>query len=192
MASCNRPRFFAAACGEMMHPSSEVLKKIVTEDLTPSAGLRSCAYTQVTFGLTPGTRLGVDDINAQIGVGGTGEVYRATDSNLKRSLAIEVLPASVIGDADRVARFQRSGGPRGLQPSEHRSVYALEKTRDLTVLLMGLVEGEDRRKASRPAPFRSMKSLPIVKQIAPRLEAAAVASQCEGLPSGSRGSALVS
>ena len=57
--------------------------------------------------LTPGTRLGVDDINAQIGVGGMGEVYRATDSNLKRSVAIEVLPASVAGDADRVARFQR-------------------------------------------------------------------------------------
>ena len=36
-----------------------------------------------------------------------GEVYRATDSNLKRSVAIEVLPASVVDDADRVARFQR-------------------------------------------------------------------------------------
>ena len=69
-------------------PSSEVLKKIVTEDLTPSAGLRFCAYTHVTFGLTPGTRLGVDDVNAQIGVGGMGEVYRATDTILKRSLVI--------------------------------------------------------------------------------------------------------
>jgi eukaryotic-like serine/threonine-protein kinase len=94
--------------------------------------------------LTPGTRLGVDDINAQIGVGGMGEVYRATDSNLKRSVAIEVLPASVAGDADRVARFSaRSRGPRGLQPSEHPGVYGLEKTPDLTALLMELVEGED-------------------------------------------------
>ncbi len=36
-----------------------------------------------------------------------GEVYRATDGNLKRSVAIKVLPASVAGDADRLARFQR-------------------------------------------------------------------------------------
>jgi serine/threonine protein kinase len=36
-----------------------------------------------------------------------GEVYRAADSHLKRSVAIKVLPASVAGDTDRLARFQR-------------------------------------------------------------------------------------
>jgi hypothetical protein len=96
------------------------------EDLTPSA-LRSCAYTHVTFGLTPGTRLGVDDINAQIGVGGMGEVYRVTDSNLKRSLAIEVLPASVVGDADRVARFQREA--EVLAAFNHPSIGASTRSR---------------------------------------------------------------
>ena len=34
-------------------------------------------------------------------------MYRATDTNLKRQVAIKVLPASVAGDADRLARFQR-------------------------------------------------------------------------------------
>jgi serine/threonine protein kinase len=57
--------------------------------------------------LTPGTRLGSYEIVSAIGAGGMGEVYRATDSNLKRSVAIKVLPASVTGDADRLARFQR-------------------------------------------------------------------------------------
>ena len=57
--------------------------------------------------LTPGTHLGVYEVTAQIGVGGMGEVYRATDGNLKRSVAIKVLPASAAGDADRLARFQR-------------------------------------------------------------------------------------
>ena len=51
--------------------------------------------------LTPGTRLG------QIGVGGMGEVYRATDTNLARQVAIRVLPASVASDPERLARFQR-------------------------------------------------------------------------------------
>ena len=54
-----------------------------------------------------GTRLGPYEIAAQIGVGGMGEVYRATDANLKRSVAIRVLPESVAADAERLARFQR-------------------------------------------------------------------------------------
>ena len=45
--------------------------------------------------LTPGTRIGPYEVTAQIGVGGMGEVYRATDTNLKRQVAIKVLPASV-------------------------------------------------------------------------------------------------
>jgi len=57
--------------------------------------------------LTPGTRLGVYEVTAPIGAGGMGEVYRATDRNPKRSVAIEVLPASVAGDEDRLGRFQR-------------------------------------------------------------------------------------
>jgi serine/threonine protein kinase len=57
--------------------------------------------------LTPGTRLGVYEVTALIGVGGMGEVYKATDTNLKRAVAIKVLPASVAADAERLARFQR-------------------------------------------------------------------------------------
>ncbi len=42
--------------------------------------------------LTPGTRLGPYEIAAQIGVGGMGEVYRATDTTLNRQVAVKVLP----------------------------------------------------------------------------------------------------
>ena len=44
--------------------------------------------------LLPGARLGPYDIVAPLGVGGMGEVYQATDTNLRRQVAIKVLPGS--------------------------------------------------------------------------------------------------
>jgi len=63
--------------------------------------------------LIRGTRLGPYEVTAQIGVGGMGEVYRATDINLKRAVAIKVLPASVAADLERPARFQLPGPGAG-------------------------------------------------------------------------------
>ena len=57
--------------------------------------------------LAPGVRLGPYEIAAQIGVGGMGEVYRATDTKLKREVAVEVLPSALAADPERLARFQR-------------------------------------------------------------------------------------
>jgi len=57
--------------------------------------------------LHAGTRLGPYEITAQIGAGGMGEVYKATDTNLKRAVAIKVLPTTVASDAERLARFQQ-------------------------------------------------------------------------------------
>jgi eukaryotic-like serine/threonine-protein kinase len=57
--------------------------------------------------LAPGTRLGPYEVAAQIGAGGMGEVYRALDTNLKRAVAIKVLPEAVAADGERLARLQR-------------------------------------------------------------------------------------
>ncbi len=62
--------------------------------------------------MTPGTRLGPYEIAAQIGVGGMGEVYRARDTKLDRDVAIKVLPESLAGDPDRIARFHREAKTR--------------------------------------------------------------------------------
>ena len=72
--------------------------------------------------LVPGSRLGPYEIAAAIGAGGMGEVYRATDSNLKRAVAIKVLPAAVAGDAERLARFQREA--EVLAALNHSSIAA--------------------------------------------------------------------
>ena len=54
-----------------------------------------------------GTRLGQYEILDQLGAGGMGEVYRATDSKLGRDVAIKVLPDGFAADAERLARFER-------------------------------------------------------------------------------------
>jgi serine/threonine protein kinase len=56
--------------------------------------------------LTPGTRLGVYEIAAQIGAGGMGVVYRALDTKLNRPVAIKVL-SDVVADSTARRRFQR-------------------------------------------------------------------------------------
>ena len=53
--------------------------------------------------LTVGARLGPYGIVAQIGSGRMGEVYRATDTNLKRAVAIKVLPDTLASDVERLA-----------------------------------------------------------------------------------------
>ena len=53
--------------------------------------------------LAPDTRLGPYEITGQIGAGGMGEVYRATDTNLKSTVAIKVLPEAVATEGERLA-----------------------------------------------------------------------------------------
>jgi serine/threonine-protein kinase len=123
--------------------------------------------------LTPGTRVGPYEITGAIGAGGMGEVYRATDSNLKRSVAIKVLPAAMAGDADRLARFQREAEVlAALNHPNIAAIYGLEKTSDLTALVMELVEGEDLSAHIARGAIPLADALPIARQIADALEAA--------------------
>ena len=57
--------------------------------------------------MTPGARLGPYEITVPLGSGGMGEVYKATDTRLGRTVAIKVLPADVAADEGRKIRFER-------------------------------------------------------------------------------------
>ncbi len=57
--------------------------------------------------LQVGSRLGHYDVTALIGEGGMGQVYRATDTQLGRDVALKILPDAFAADPDRLARFQR-------------------------------------------------------------------------------------
>ena len=57
--------------------------------------------------LAPGTRLGPYEIIAPLGAGGMGEVYRALDRRLDRTVAIKILPQQFADDPARRERFER-------------------------------------------------------------------------------------
>ena len=92
--------------------------------------------------LTSGTRLGPYEILSVLGSGGMGEVYRATDTNLKRQVAIKVLPQTVSGDPERLARFQREAEVLALLNDRNIAhIHGLEKSEGTLALVMELVEG---------------------------------------------------
>ena len=57
--------------------------------------------------LAPGAKLGPYEIVAPLGAGGMGEVYRARDTRLERSVAIKILPPAFSADVERLHRFER-------------------------------------------------------------------------------------
>jgi Tol biopolymer transport system component len=88
-------------------------------------------------------------------------------------VAIKVLPASVAGDADRLARFQREAEVlAALNHPNVAAIYGLEKTPDFTALVMELVEGDDLSQRLARGAIPIDEALPIAKQIADALEAA--------------------
>ncbi len=96
-----------------------------------------------------------------------GEVYRATDSNLKRQVAIKVLPASLAGDAERLARFQREAEVlAALNHPNIAAIYGLERANGQTALLMELVEGPTLADRIAQGAIPMDEALPIAKQIA--------------------------
>ena len=123
--------------------------------------------------LNTGTRLGPYEVIALLGVGGMGEVYRAHDTNLKRQVAIKVLPGSLSGDAERLARFQREA--EILAALNHQNiahVHGLEKSDGTVALVMELVEGPTLADRIARGPIPLQQALAIAKQIAEALEAA--------------------
>jgi eukaryotic-like serine/threonine-protein kinase len=123
--------------------------------------------------LRPGIRIGPYEIGAQIGVGGMGEVYRATDTNLKRAVAVKVLPPSVSTDPARLARFQREAEVlAALNNRNIATIYGLERAAGMTALIMELVEGPTFLDRIAQGPIRIDEALPIASQIAEALEAA--------------------
>jgi eukaryotic-like serine/threonine-protein kinase len=106
-----------------------------------------------------------------LGAGSMGEVYRATDTNLKRQVAIKVLPTSVAVDAERLARFQREAEVlAALNHPNIAQIHGIEKKEGTFALVMELVEGPTLADRIAQGPVALTAALPIAKQIAEALK----------------------
>jgi len=102
-----------------------------------------------------------------------GEVHKAKDTRLDRTVAIKVLPDAFAQDPERVARFEREA--KTLASLNHPNIaiiHGLEKSQGTYALVMELVEGEDLSQRIARGPIPIDEAFPIARQIAEALEAA--------------------
>jgi eukaryotic-like serine/threonine-protein kinase len=123
--------------------------------------------------LTSGTRLGPYEIQAAIGAGGMGEVYRAHDTNLHRDVALKVLPDAFASDPDRLARFEREAQVlASLNHPNIAAIYGIEGTGGSRALVLELIPGDTLADRLVRGPIPTGESIAIARQIAEALDAA--------------------
>jgi len=123
--------------------------------------------------LASGARLGPYEIQSPLGAGGMGEVYRALDPRLKRSVAIKVLPADVSSDPERLARLQREAQIlASLNHPNIAAIYGVEESNGIPALVMELVEGQTLAERLTRGPLPADEILPIARQLVEALSAA--------------------
>ena len=112
-------------------------------------------------------------VSDKLGEGGMGEVWRARDTKLGRSVAIKLLPASFAQDKDRLERFEREA--RVLAAFSHpniAAIYGLEEDGDQRFLVMEMADGEDLEARLSRGPLAIEDAVGIAIQIARAVEAA--------------------
>ena len=120
-----------------------------------------------------GRRIGGYEVVSLLGAGGMGEVYRATDTELGRDVALKLLPEEFAEDRERLERFRREA--RLLAALSHpgiAAIYGLEESGGLRFLVLELVPGETLAGRIARGPIPMAEALPIFHQVAEALEAA--------------------
>lgn len=123
--------------------------------------------------LKPGTTLGVYEVASPIGSGGMGEVYRARDTRLDRTVAIKVLPAELSGKPSSRQRLDREA--RAISSLSHPHIctlYDVGCQDDIEYLVLEYLEGETLAKRLLRGPLPIAEVLRFGIQIAEALEQA--------------------
>jgi len=120
-----------------------------------------------------GSRLGVYEIVGPVGAGGMGEVYKAIDTRLRRSVALKVLPAIHATSPDRLRRFEQEAlAAAALNHPNLLAVYDVGSGEYGTYLVSELLEGQTLRETLSHGPLSMRKALDYAVQIVNGLAAA--------------------
>src|ERR1035438_5239974 len=117
--------------------------------------------------LPAGKQIGPYEIVSLLGAGGMGEVYRARDTRLGRSVALKVLPPDVACDAGRRQRFEfEARAASALNHPGIVSVFDTGETDGLAYIVSELVEGEVLREVLKRGPMAAARVVDFAAQVA--------------------------
>jgi predicted ATPase len=117
--------------------------------------------------LISGAKLGPYEIQSPLGAGGMGEVYRARDTRLDRSVAIKILSAAFFADRDRLDRFeQEARSASALNHPNIVTIYELGQDDSTHYIAMELVEGKTLRELLVSGLLPMRKAIEIAAQVA--------------------------
>jgi eukaryotic-like serine/threonine-protein kinase len=123
--------------------------------------------------LTPGTKLGPYEIVSPLGAGGMGEVYRARDTRLERTVAVKILPAHLSENPEAKQRFEREA--RAISSLNHPHICVLHDVGSqdgISYLVMEYLEGESLEARLRKGPLPLKQALECGMQICEALDKA--------------------
>jgi serine/threonine protein kinase/Tol biopolymer transport system component len=172
----DRAAFIAEACAGDAALRREV-ESLLAREAAASGFLTTPGFVMAAESLAPravlGRTIGPYTIQALLGAGGMGEVYRAHDSQLDRDVAIKILPPAFADDSGRLARFAREAKTLAALNHPHiAAIYGLEDIDGVPALVLELVEGRTLAERLAEGPLPLQEALDIARQIAEALEAA--------------------
>jgi len=130
-------------------------------------------YNCARMALTPGTKLGPYEIQTPLGAGGMGEVYRARDIRLNRSVAIKVLTSHLVDNPELKQRFEREA--KAISSLNHPNICTLHDigSQDgVDFLVMEHLEGETLAQRMRKGPLPLELVVKVGREVADALDKA--------------------
>ena len=175
-----RAVFLATRCGDDAELKGEVESLLAAaedagdffDSLAGRAGVAGPAEGDATESLV-GRTVSHFEITGELGRGGMGTVYRATDVRLGREVALKVMPEFLSRNPEQLARFQREA--RVLAKLNHPgigAIYDLEEVDGRRVLVLEMVEGHTLRDQVKKSRLSLDEALLVARHIATALEAA--------------------
>ena len=140
---------------------------------TPVAGIATRITENGQADLLIGRTIGHYKISEQIGTGGMGEVYLATDMTAGRKAALKLLPTRFTSDAERLKRFQQEARALvGLNHPNILTVYEIGEDHSTHYIASELIEGETLRQRLMRGRMQLREAVDVAIQVASALAAA--------------------